>query len=54
MSAFEDKESKFPTYRISLFLQMTGMVRSTDLLESSCRSDGSRDFAFGRSGSHGM
>jgi hypothetical protein len=50
MGALEDKVSGLPTYRLSLLLQMTRVVRSSNLLEGSSGTNRSRDLAVGRSG----
>ena len=50
MGTLEDKVSGLPTYRISLLLQMTRVVRGSNLLERSSCTNGSRDLAVGRSG----
>jgi hypothetical protein len=54
MGALEDKVSGLPTYRLSLLLQMTRVVRGSNLLEGSSCTNGSRDLAVGRSGVDGM
>jgi hypothetical protein len=54
MRALEDEVSGLPSYRLSLLLQMTGVVWRSNLLEGSSCTYRSRDLAVGRSRVDGM